>query len=129
MSFLPRQWEDVLALIQLYRTLLPLDAFSERIALADHFCENNWVHYSYKAHDPGQFVCPIMQKSLANPDRIMLCWNKGAGRPEACDWNFFEEKHKQYLAQNLGMVVGLDKSEKVATKADLKAPESTDWGY
>ena len=91
--------------VELHNMLLPLDG-SERAAMVDHFREKNWLHY--KGKDPGRCVRRFMQKSLANPDRIMPYWGEG-GKPPICGRKRFEEKHKQHLAQNLGMMVGLDK--------------------
>ena len=49
-----------------------------------------------------------MTKSVANPCSVTSYWDKG-GRPPVCNRKPFEQKYKEYLAQNLGMMVGLDK--------------------
>jgi hypothetical protein len=49
-----------------------------------------------------------MQKALENPDQIQPYWNN-KGKPELLDRKRFEENHKEYLSQNLGMMVGLTK--------------------
>jgi hypothetical protein len=126
--------------IELYNILSPLDA-GDRSSLASYFVEKDWLHH--KGKDPSRGVRKFMQKASANPDRIQSYWSKG-GRPAVCDKKRFEEKHKEHLQQNLGMMVGLDKVRQwlkeikeeqivkdggVPTEEDLKVPESTARDY
>ena len=126
--------------IELHNILLPLDA-TERGALVKTFSEKNWLHY--KGLAPGRCVRRFMTKSVANPCSIMSYWDKG-GRPPVCDRKRFEQKYKEYLVQNLGMMVGLDKVKGwlkemkeeliindggVPTEEDSKVSESTARNY
>jgi hypothetical protein len=126
--------------VELYNILLPLDG-KKRVALVDHFSEKNWLRY--EGQDYARCVRRFMQKSFENPEGIKSYWNN-TGRPEVCDRKRFEEKFKSYLADNFGMMVGIDKvktwlreikKEKIVkaggvpTEADLIVPESTARDY
>jgi hypothetical protein len=126
--------------VELYNILSPLDG-AERSPLVSHFVEKDWL--PYKGQDPARCVRRFMQKALENPDKIQPHWNNRGGQ-FSFDTKRFEEKYKEHLAQNLGMVVALDKVKEwlkeikeekiiknggVPTEEDLEVPEQTARDY
>jgi hypothetical protein len=122
--------------VELRDMLLPLDS-AARWPLVACFSEKDWSCHEGK-HCRGS-VRQLMQKSSLNPGRVKSCWNND-GRPGLCDEKRFEDKFKSHLADNLGMMVGIDKVKTwlreikedtivkaggASTKEDLKVPERT----